>query len=578
MKISPPEAIRRHLLVPAAVLTLYCALLSFLLSRLLPEYDTTVTTVFLRRAGGLSLLLTAAALIVFLVGKRLIRGGTVRWPAAGEMVSPADLLLVLVPLAPVVQYIFKNQDILSLPGAFLVIAVFAVFSLLLVFAVPWLLAGAASGRTLTVLGMAFAFIITNMPALSARCRWFQTGSLKVQLVVFGGVFAISWLLYRKPAGRKLARLLAVVFCLSSGAALLADREGPRAGGESADRPGGLAEVAGSRAPLSTPNIYLLIYDSYVANETLLGYGINNAGQEEYLERRGFKIYPHAYSVGEYTIPSMSRVLEAAAEYPGPRRRGVSGSGTVHRLLKGYGYQTSGIFQSDRFFQGIGSGYDFSFPAVNDRATPRMLVKAILMGEFRFDVVFDRPTRQQFEEEKRGACSAVSDRPRFVYIHDCLPGHSQISGKCRPDETELYAERLAEANAEMKLDLEAIIRSDPGALVIVAGDHGPYLTKNCVGTGEDYDISEISRQDIQDRYGSFLAIRWPEEDPAGLDDITVLQDVFPAVFGYLFQDGRFRRAKVPSRTLAPSFISGAEVVDGVIHGGINDGEALFLAPQ
>ena len=118
----------------------------------------------------------------------------------------------------------------------------------------------------------------------------------------------------------------------------------------------------------------------------------------------------------------------------------------------------------------------------------------------------------------------------------------------PDETELFKDRLDLANDEMKQDIETITQNDPGAIVVVAGDHGPYLTKNCTTIlAGHYDISEISRLDIQDRFGTFLAIRWPTEDFSEYDDITVLQDIFPAIFAYLFKDDGFLEAKVDSTT-------------------------------
>jgi hypothetical protein len=128
---------------------------------------------------------------------------------------------------------------------------------------------------------------------------------------------------------------------------------------------------------------------------------------------------------------------------------------------------------------------------------------------------------------------------------------------------------------MRQDVERIIENDPDAVLIVAGDHGPYLTKNCVATGGSYDISEISRLDIQDRYGTFLAIRWPTGDSTEYDDIVVLQDVFPAIFAYLFQDTGLLEARVKPATLGEKTTSGAAVVDGVIEGGIHDGEPLFI---
>jgi len=112
-------------------------------------------------------------------------------------------------------------------------------------------------------------------------------------------------------------------------------------------------------------------------------------------------------------------------------------------------------------------------------------------------------------------------------------------------------------------------------VIVAGDHGPYLTKNCLTTEEEYDISEINRLDVQDRNGTFLAIKWPSSNFEEYDDITVLQDLFPAIFATIFEDQGLLESRIEPITDNGTRISGVEVSDGIIVGGMNDGEALFI---
>jgi hypothetical protein len=242
------------------------------------------------------------------------------------------------------------------------------------------------------------------------------------------------------------------------------------------------------------------------------------------------------------------------------------------LLKEYGYKTYGVFESDYFFWGIAPRYDYSVPSYI--SSENALIKAILMGEFRFNVNFESVSREQFIEEKIVLFSEESKDPRFIYVHTNLPHHSQNSGACLPNEVELYKERLLSANIEMRQDVEMIIENDPDAIVIVAGDHGPYLTKNCIETSDSYDSSEISRLDIQDRFGTLLAVRWPTGDYKKFDDIIVLQDIFPAIFAYLFQDPRLLESKVEPTTLDAGTISGAAVVDGVIEGGIHSGEPLY----
>ncbi len=122
----------------------------------------------------------------------------------------------------------------------------------------------------------------------------------------------------------------------------------------------------AREPVVTPSIYLLIYDSYVINETMLSYGIDNLDQQQYLEGLDFKIYPHTYSLWPNTLGSMSRVFNNSTSYYGVRRRAISGDGVVQNLLKKFGYKTYGVFNAYYPIRGIIPSYDYSFP---ERSSP-----------------------------------------------------------------------------------------------------------------------------------------------------------------------------------------------------------------
>jgi len=551
-----------HALIPLGVLAFY--FISF--SWLLPEG---VNKVFTTQSGKYVLLVTIFLSLVFLAFFKLKRVKQRFLKSSGEKLSVGDLTLLLLPLTPVVQYILNNQDILSLFESFYVFFVFAFFGTLFILVIPIFLRIVGSTRTMVYLGLAFAFSVTNMAALSQNFSWFEVGNLNIQLALFSGVFLVSWLLSRFNYRKLLYLLVAVYFLTSSVSQLLALDDGSfKTDLNGADNR--LVTLIDSKEPAVTPSVYLLVYDAYVVNETLLAHGIDNRSHEKYLEKMGFKIYPRTYSVGAYSITTMSRVLNASVDYYGDQRKGVSGDGVVQNLLKGFGYKTYGVFSSAYFFQGINPHYDYSFPSYSSPADT--LVKAILTGEFRFDVEFDKQPKGQFIATKLDLFAEVEDL-RFIYTHSNLPGHSQNSGSCLPNETELFNDRLLRANLEMRQDVETIIENDPKAIVIVAGDHGPYLTKNCTNTGFSYDISEISRLDIQDRYGTFLAIRWPTGDFEKYDDIIVLQDLFPAIFAYLFQDPSLLESKVDPTTEEDK-VSGAAVVDGVIEGGIHSGEPLF----
>ena len=196
-----------------------------------------------------------------------------------------------------------------------------------------------------------------------------------------------------------------------------------------------------------------------------------------------------------------------------------------------------------------------------------------------NIGFDKLSYDEYVDKKQDIFKSESENQIFIYSHSRYPGHSQYSGVCLPDETELYRKRLLRANSEMQKDIAAVAKFDPEAIVIVAGDHGPYLTKNCFSNSTldgGYDISEISRLDIQDRFGTFLAIKWPTEEYVKYDDITVLQDLFPAIFAYLYNDSGFLELKVDPEIINAKVISGALLKNGIISGGINDGEPLYLS--
>ncbi len=328
-----------------------------------------------------------------------------------------------------------------------------------------------------------------------------------------------------------------------------------------------------REPEHTPNIYLLIYDAYVQNETMLSYGIDNSYQEEFLKEQGFILYPKTYSIGGHTISSMSTVFNVADDYYGNKRRGVSGDGIVQTILNNIGYKTYGVFASDYYFKGIGSSYDYSVP---DKGSSGIeLASVILIGEFRFDFRVNKLPHDQFVKLKRSVFNDVSKGQSFLYTHSDLPNHSQNSGTCQPDDINIYEDRLSKANLEMREDIQIVSENDPESVIIVASDHGPYLTKNCTNTSKVYDIFEISRTDIQDRYGTFLAIKWPTEDYIKYDDIIVLQDIFPSVFSYIYKDETILESRIDPIIPTSNTISGASVNDGIIEGGMNDGEKLYI---
>lgn len=567
-----------YVLVPLFALFLYFSAFSLLSARF--SLDG-VNVVFVNRMWRYLLILVCifslvfSLIFIYFVKIRKIKDFQIIHRR--EKISISDLLLLLLPLTPVVQYIFTNLEILSLTEALTVLTFFAFFSALFIIVIPLVLGNFGSTRTMMALGLALVFTITNMASLTNQFNWLGVGSIKIQGLFFGGVFIISWILTKRQLKRTFYLLIIISFAAStafqwlSQSSAFSESSSTR---ESQEIENNLKSLVEGRQPVVSPNVYLLVFDSYVANETMLGYGIDNSPQEAHLIAQGFTLYPHTYSVGAFSIATMSRVLNAAPQYYGNIRNGVSGNGVVHSIFKDNGYLTYGIFSSDFFFRGVGSSYDLTIP---DQvvSSDKLLIEAILIGEFKFDIGFEDMSQSDFAVVYQNQLTKIPNKPIFVYMHSSLPGHSQNSGVCRPDEIDRYEEKLSTANLEMKELIQSLIEQDPSAIIIIAGDHGPYLTKNCNRLNNNYDKSDITRLDIQDRYGTFLAIRWPTDNFDRFDEIVVLQDLFPAIFSYLYGDESILESKIAPVTMESITIGDLKVNDGIIIGGPQDNEPLFL---
>ena len=561
----------RNLILPLGILVFYCALYSWFSKVFLPAGVTPLFASRLLAYTGVLLVAILGLLSVLVLSKK---AGQFTYTYAVKKTGLSDWFLLLLPLVPVVQYLVNNQEILSAVDILLIIAFFSLISCLVIVIFPLLTGDAEAARLSKFIGLAFIFTVTSMPLLSKSFHWYQRGSLKIQLLVLLGSFAITWLLSRLQIKWVLPAFIVVFFISNTITQFVQSHQSSPESTGSMDTNPLLLAVSG-KTPTFTPNVYLLLYDAYVSNETLLAHGIDNSAQEEYLVNEGFTLYPHTYSIGSDTLGSMSTVLNASTDFYGNERRAVSGDGVVQRIFRSLGYKAFGVFPTDYMFRGIGSHYDYLLP-VNVTPVSLQVFRAILLGEFRFDLGFSDQPYEKFLETKQNILQGILGSPVFVYSHTDVPSHSQNSGECLPNETELFSQRLDLANAEMRQDVDTVLAHDPQAIVIIAGDHGPYLTKNCYFLSGVYETSEITRLDIQDRFGSFLAIRWPAGEYKEYDRITVLQDMFPAIFATMFQDAGILDSEIEPIIPSTNAISGASVDNGIIIGGVNNGQPLFLS--
>lgn len=542
---------------------------------LLPEG---VNLNFAARGWKRLLVLMALVFISFLLLIYFKKDKTFSFQKRLESISIDEALLILFPLTPIVQYIILNKDILSSVDIAIIVLFFVSLIVIFAYIVPWALSIFASRQVLTVVALSFLFTIFDMSSIARAFKWYLAGNLALQAGILLGTIII--LLFLRMAGRKILYLSVALFFIANTASSAIgyfNSDNLFQLGQKVESDTKIYEYTNNKEIVNPVNIYLLVYDSYANEETMRHYGFDNSEQISFLKRLGFTVYPGIYSVGGDTLNSMSRMLDVSSNLKENMRAFTAGHAAVPKVLSHVGYDTVGVFTSDYFLRGQRPYYDECFPVLSKRqasSSHALIITSILAGEFRFDfeVEFGDVDYSEYVKKKRHFLALNHVKPIFMYTHTHYPNHSQNSGKCLPDETERYLERVKIANNEMKEDIETIIHSNPNSIVIVASDHGPYLTKNCTGL-KDYDERDIDQLDVQDRYGVFLAIKWPEGAEVEKCDIKILQDVFPAVLAYIYDDPEILRAKIPAITLGNA-TDGVRVENGIIVGGKDDGKPLF----
>lgn len=487
----------------------------------------------------------------------------------GEPIVAKDFILLALPLTPIMQYILANQNILSFLDSFIIFGLFFIISSVCCIIIPWILSPLVSQKLTRSVSLSFVFTILNMANIGNKVALINIAIMWV--VIFVGIYLLLFF-------RKKYLLIAFILFFITNVGFSAVKSYSSNNQQVNTYPSSkISEITSGLTLKNTPDIYFLIYESYSNRETMDFYGFDNSNQTEYLRDKGFKIYDGTYTIGPATLVSMAHVLTSdliSKTNNLPQfRKAIAEDGP--NLFNNLGYTTHSVLDSDFYTRGYFPQYDYNFPKAEDNIDSYdILINAILEGEFRFNAKFSNSTYDTYLEEKRSVLSQNLNSPEFMYTHNKYPNHSQNSGVLLPNETEIYIDGVNKANEEMKKDLDYIDLENRDAIVIIAGDHGPYLTKNGIGLSS-YNINEIDRYDVQDRYGAFLAIYWPDEEYAEKFDIQILQDVLPAAFSYMYEDeSLFDKLRMERETLRNEVIGGVVVRDGIIYGGKDDGKPLF----
>ena len=537
--------------------------------------------------GTIQIIITAfsSALFIYLYYKKKMR---FKLPNPYEKFYIKDLFLLLLPMTPIMQYIIMNQDILSLYDSLILFVIFIALSLILSLLIPIILGIIASKKIFMIAGLSFSYFLFNMASVSASLNysWHMAGNNILLLFILVIIFIILFTIYLFD--RKFLYMAIVFIFITNSLYFLYYENNTLKISKIYAAKSNISKEKNSKFVSKIyaltkgkilkkhPDIFLLTYDAYVENETMLQYGIDNIEQEKYLAQNGFHIYNGVYSLAAATISTMSRVLDINLFYRSGTtvRNPISGNGAVQNILTENGYETFGIFPNDYFFQKVGQHYTHNYPKLNPPYN--VLAKGILTGIFSHSWLYSSP--KTFSETKKNVLSSTSHKSKFVYSHEKFPNHSQNSGKALGNEILIYKNKLSIANKQMRKDIDTIMNYSPNAIIIINGDHGPYLTKNCTYLNRNpgyYKIEDVNQLDIQDRYGCFLAIKWPDDARINHNKIKILQDIFPSVFAYLYNDDSMLSSRLEQKIFCSRInLCGVLVEKGVIIGGKDNGKFIF----
>jgi hypothetical protein len=267
-----------------------------------------------------------------------------------------------------------------------------------------------------------------------------------------------------------------------------------------------------------PNIYFVLADSFSSFSYMNDHGIDVSEFKSRLEGRGFRLYEDTFSNYHATTDSMLSMLSMQHHYylasrklsevSETARRIIGGENNLVRLLRKNGYTIQYIHQDD-YLMLHGCTADSCFPNVDEFSGGRSVLGEVLPQSLvRVGGVEKLAiTAIQNEVSTQLGLGKESSVPRFQYVHLFVPNHANnnIVGRCdEKEELEKYSRRVPAAAESVESIVDDIVRNDRGAVIVLSGDHGPFIDNQC---GRQVDIGSV--EEYRDRVGTLTAIRWPD---------------------------------------------------------------------
>ncbi len=293
----------------------------------------------------------------------------------------------------------------------------------------------------------------------------------------------------------------------------------------------------------TPNLYFVSFDALVPRALLKKYlGLETTRFHDLFDNY-FRRFPNFFANSVPTIASLNTVLaldvdaytaqrkelNAGGDNPEPSLFSGQDPSNLLAILHGNGYETTSIYM-DNFFGDEKGQYINNYITIQNNTVCNRLDASIrdfaFWGYCRFgrtawftamDMVAERITRVN-----------ANDKPQFVIAYLYAPGHTDNSFRYYDaEELEVFRRAYVNNSERAARYLALVVRhlqeNDPGAILLVFGDHGPYLSRG-LQFEDDPDFV------FQDKYGILggvyprdVCVRWFDE-ASSQDYMTILDAV------------------------------------------------------
>jgi hypothetical protein len=322
-----------------------------------------------------------------------------------------------------------------------------------------------------------------------------------------------------------------------------------------------------------PNIYLFVLESYADNETLRDiYHMSSDDLLETLREQNFTIWDDCFANYDHTLGSLPVIFLMKHHYhryrfstrdlPIELWDSFSGASYVCLTLRSNGYRIGMMDCLGRELYGKNlaslfkkGDLDFCYlPSYELHAFEKIADNIGLSAVYEFVKRFANQWAQLLKGREFPFCTdpeecfsayvqEKSDTPRFVLIFTGAD-HSPPSGSVLEEPgtfvawEENYKKIRRNADADLSAKLKLIQKYDPGALVVLIGDHGPRRHRGIEGKEGEVNAAMRSRGVdprfvARDALGVLCAIKWPVphySQGRSISHISLFWHIFAALSG------------------------------------------------